>query len=207
MGLATLDKDNRDPLREDHRRRGSARLAHRRRPPRRDRPPRTPRRPGGGERGSASGRSASRRRDQRDAPFGGYPRGVLHQALGVRSELGEIRNAMTLTTITAMQRKNSTWPPQRGARAVARSHSKIAYHRGSLVDPKPRRHRLGALVKTANLRQPEAELPGVQTVQTCNAAGNSDIAPINRSRSGTWRSERSGAVAWLLGGTPIRFVM
>ena len=123
MGLATLDKDNRDPLREDHRRRGSARLAHRRRPPRRDRPPRPPRRPGGGERGSASGRSASRRRDQRDAPFGGYPRGVLHQALGVRSELGEIRNAMTLTTITAMQRKNSTWPPQRGARAVARSHS------------------------------------------------------------------------------------
>jgi hypothetical protein len=61
---------------------------------------------------------------------------------------------------------------------VARSHPKIAHHCGSFVDPEPRRHRPGVLVKTASLRQPERELPAVQTMQRWNPAANSDIVAV-----------------------------
>ena len=62
---------------------------------------------------------------------------------------------------------------------VSRSRPQIAYQWGTLVDPEHRGHRLGILIKVANLRQLAREIPGVQTLQTWNAAANAHMVAIN----------------------------
>lgn len=65
--------------------------------------------------------------------------------------------------------------------AVARSRPQTAYQWGTLVAPEHRGHRLGTLIKIANLHNLMRELPGVQTVQTWNAMDNPHMVAINEA--------------------------
>jgi GNAT superfamily N-acetyltransferase len=54
-----------------------------------------------------------------------------------------------------------------------------AWQQITIVDPDHRGHRLGLLVKVANLRRFRADQPGVQVIDTFNAAENSYMIAIN----------------------------
>lgn len=63
--------------------------------------------------------------------------------------------------------------------AVSRSRPQIAYQWGTIVESEHRGHRLGMLVKVANLRLLERELTGVETVETQSATVNAPMIAIN----------------------------
>jgi hypothetical protein len=54
-----------------------------------------------------------------------------------------------------------------------------AWQQVTIVEPEHRGHRLGLLVKVANLRRFRADQPGVQIIDTFNAAENSYMIAIN----------------------------
>ena len=76
---------------------------------------------------------------------------------------------------------------------VPRSQPQIGYQWGTLVDPEHRGHRLGLLIKIANLRLLEHELAGVEAVETWTATENTHMVAINKAigfrpveRFGAW---------------------
>ncbi len=76
--------------------------------------------------------------------------------------------------------------------AVPRSQPQIGYQWGTLVDPEHRGHRLGLLIKIANLRLLEHELAGVEAVETWTATVNTHMVAINKA-IGFRSVERFGA--------------
>ena len=56
----------------------------------------------------------------------------------------------------------------------------IAYQMDTIVDPDHRGHRLGIVVKAANIRAVEAAMPEVDRVQTWNALENGPMLRVNR---------------------------
>ena len=62
---------------------------------------------------------------------------------------------------------------------VSRSRPNIAYQWDTIVAPEHRGHRLGALVKLANLQALERSVRGVDSIQTWNAADNSFMLAVN----------------------------
>jgi GNAT superfamily N-acetyltransferase len=63
--------------------------------------------------------------------------------------------------------------------SVSRSRPQIAYQWGTIVEPEHRGHRLGMLIKVANLRMLERELTGVETMETQTAKVNAPMIAIN----------------------------
>ncbi|WP_053206334.1 GNAT family N-acetyltransferase [Jiangella muralis] len=62
---------------------------------------------------------------------------------------------------------------------VSRDSDAVGFQDATIVDPRHRGHRLGLLLKAANLRQLLADRPGVQTVWTWNADVNTHMIAIN----------------------------
>jgi len=62
--------------------------------------------------------------------------------------------------------------------AVGQAH---AWQNITLVDPEHRGRRLGTLVKLANLAHVRALRPGLERIDTCNAASNEHMLRINRA--------------------------
>jgi len=64
---------------------------------------------------------------------------------------------------------------------IARAQPEIAYQWSTIVEPDHRGHRLGVLVKLANLDALRANLPSVQSVNTWNAGVNDHMVAINEA--------------------------
>ena len=64
---------------------------------------------------------------------------------------------------------------------VSRQRPVIAYQWDTIVDPDHRGHRLGMLIKAANLDLLEASVPGVERVETWNATDNTYMIGINEA--------------------------
>jgi GNAT superfamily N-acetyltransferase len=64
--------------------------------------------------------------------------------------------------------------------STSRIPSAHAWQSITLVDPEHRGHRLGLLVKLANLAQLRAVAPGVERISTFNADNNPHMLAINR---------------------------
>ncbi len=64
---------------------------------------------------------------------------------------------------------------------VSRDSDVSGFQDATIVDPRHRGHRLGLLLKAANLRQLLADRPGVQTVWTWNADSNVHMIAINET--------------------------
>lgn len=70
-----------------------------------------------------------------------------------------------------------------GVTEIALSHDSDdhGFQDATIVDPRHRGHRLGLLLKAANLRQLIADRPGLQTVWTWNADSNAHMIAINET--------------------------
>ncbi|RIQ13660.1 GNAT family N-acetyltransferase [Jiangella rhizosphaerae] len=64
---------------------------------------------------------------------------------------------------------------------VSRDSDVTGFQDATIVDPRHRGHRLGLLLKAANLRQLLADRPGLQTVWTWNADSNAHMIAINET--------------------------
>ncbi len=76
---------------------------------------------------------------------------------------------------------------------IASSEPVVGEQWDTIVDPQHRGHRLGLLVKLANLRQLRARFPATESVQTYNATENAHMRAVN-AQLGFVELERS--VAW-----------
>ena len=64
---------------------------------------------------------------------------------------------------------------------LSRDSDATGFQEATIVDPRHRGHRLGLLLKAANLRRLLADRPGVQTVWTWNAESNAHMIAINET--------------------------
>ncbi|GAA0482745.1 GNAT family N-acetyltransferase [Paractinoplanes deccanensis] len=95
-----------------------------------------------------------------------------------QSELARIaRGRMSYNTGALRGDRLVAWT----AIAVEPAAPRQAWQNITLVDPDHRGHRLGLLVKIENLRYVRAEQPGLEVIDTFNAAANEHMLRINRA--------------------------
>ncbi|OYO08142.1 GNAT family N-acetyltransferase [Enemella evansiae] len=126
------------------------------------------------------GLAVLRGRMSTDVPIGDLPRGAETWNAERVSELDEFHRKEKLDDLwTIAVRRGSGEPVAHTFLSVPQEKPGLAWQEDTLVRPDHRGHRLGLLVKTANLRRLRAEHPGVRRVWTWNADENTHMLAIN----------------------------
>lgn len=126
------------------------------------------------------GLAVLRGRMSTDVPIGDLPRGAETWNAERVSELDEFHRKEKLDDLwTIAVHRESGEPVAHTFLSVPEEKPGLAWQEDTLVRPDHRGHRLGLLVKVANLRRLRAEHPGVRRVRTWNADENAHMLAIN----------------------------
>ncbi|OYO01065.1 hypothetical protein B0O41_3016 [Propionibacteriaceae bacterium ES.041] len=127
-----------------------------------------------------AGLAVLRGRMSTDVPTGDLPRDAESWDADRVRELDDLHRRERLDDLWAVAvHRGSGEPVAHTFLSVPQEKPGLAWQEDTLVRPDHRGHRLGLLVKVANLRRLRAEHPGVHRVRTWNADENAHMLAIN----------------------------